>query len=56
MTKKDYELIANAIREELQDTSHYAAVLFTANRIAKALATDNPRFDPVRFRAACVGD
>lgn len=56
MTKKDFELIAAAIRRGAFDKmgpvrtaihNDYAA------RVADALATTNPKFDRARFLAAC---
>ncbi|HET6725866.1 MAG TPA: hypothetical protein VFH85_07670 [Gammaproteobacteria bacterium] len=60
MTRKDYELIAAAIRSALP-TALVAADLpllnqahgNTALRLAAALASDNPRFDRARFLKAC---
>lgn len=63
MTRKDYELIAAAIREqvlrlkpELAAGLALAAVKGTAMTIALALARDNPRFDRARFLSACGFD
>lgn len=69
MTRKDYELIAAAIKSHVDrlrapDRSGYAvanaamglplaAVEGTAKSVATALALDNPRFDRQRFMAAC---
>ena len=66
MTKKDYELIATALRQatitgtcvrsssdlDLVNATHRAA----ASSLASALERDNPRFDRDRFLAACVLD
>lgn len=53
MTRKDYELIAAAIKNQREDFAHnkssVAAVDATANRIANALSRDNLRFDRRRF-------
>ena len=62
MTKKDYELIAKAIREGADQ--HRAAfleepsgqVLVLVERIADALASDNPRFNYNRFISAAWGE
>ena len=61
MTRKDYELIAAAIvatRNRIGMTEHdqvdqLRGVRRTAAHLAEALATDNPRFDQVRFLKAC---
>ena len=60
MTRKDYILIAAAIRTALEDIIREAnrGVLLPqfetlADAIAKALASDNPRFDRERFLKAC---
>ena len=57
MTKKDYELIAAAVRENAaltrRDDAFKAAVADVAGSLAVALASDNPRFDRARFLAAC---
>lgn len=62
MTKKDYVLIAAALKEaRLQvpqtDTLHHTCELLghsTAARVlAYALAKTNPKFDRARFLAAC---
>lgn len=53
MTRKDYVLIAEAIRRE-NDAPGYAeknrGVVYA---IAAALASENPRFDRARFLKAC---
>jgi len=64
MTRKDYELIAAAIKGELDNSTadkfgddvqraHYWAVDAVAKRISNGLATDNPRFDRAIFLRAC---
>lgn len=60
MTKKDYELIASAIKQQWVATvkacgkgERSIQVHHTASRIADALAQDNPSFDRNRFLAAC---
>jgi hypothetical protein len=50
MTKKDYQLIAQAIADTWCDA---AAQLAIAENIAKALADTNPLFDRDRFLAMC---
>lgn len=66
MTRKEYEMIAAAIREEVSFlkrnvlemtpeivTARQSSVCAVAVNIAFALAQDNPRFDKDRFMAAC---
>ena len=65
MTRKDYELIAKAIRDtqdriNASDTgwgadtkSLLAGVRKTAAHLADALGSANPRFDATRFLKAC---
>lgn len=64
MTRKDYELIAAALRKSsprfragIVDTARHAAHCAQwqcdANMLANALAGDNPRFDLRRFLIAC---
>jgi hypothetical protein len=61
MTRKDYVLIAAALRDTLLidcPTQEYlmgakAAARSAAFRIADALGRDNPRFDRERFLTAC---
>lgn len=57
MTKKDYELIARALKSTHQTVNVPTRVAQQwANdvcAIADALAQDNPRFDRERFLAAC---
>ncbi|MCK9571428.1 hypothetical protein M0R72_20940 [Candidatus Pacearchaeota archaeon] len=50
MTKKDYELIAEATR--LTDMSRKIRVELVSNLIAN-IALANVRFDPSRFSVAC---
>lgn len=55
MTRKDYVLIAAAIKavtEEHSADSVVNGITWTAERIADALARDNPRFDRERFLKA----
>lgn len=59
MTRKDYQLIAEAIRpyadslyrNRLKDME--SAVETVAIRIARALEKENPRFDSDKFMEAC---
>jgi len=53
MTRKDYELIAKAIRCASAAPGYAARNSFAAFAIADALASDNPRFDRERFLKAC---
>ena len=52
MTKKDYELIAEVIKnlDEVIDPEAYSVLVV---KLAGALAGDNPRFDGIRFAQAC---
>jgi len=63
MTKKDYELIAKAIRRvkdeilgnigcnDLDDVVEAAV-----DSLIYSLIQDNPRFDEDKFRVACLGE
>lgn len=61
MTRKDYILIAEALRATLIDPEfgvalperERAAVGLVAHQIAHRLRQDNPRFDRARFIDAC---
>lgn len=61
MSKKDYELIARAIREEVDNIREIykgsrlglSAVRRTAGRIADAMARDNAAFNRALFMKAC---
>ena len=62
MMKKDYELIAEAIKDVGlfyhvgRDYPHLGAELVlrsVAMELARELAANNPRFDRQRFMAAC---
>lgn len=59
MTRKDYELLAQAVRDALYDpsvqpsTECQRAVRLVACHIADDLADDNDRFDRERFLKAC---
>lgn len=55
MTKKDFELIANALRVAKQDCVSDASLAGWAHTVAvitTTLATTNPRFDRARFLLA----
>lgn len=53
MTRKDYVVIAEAIRKASQAPGYAERNAFVAHAIADALAADNPRFDRARFLSAC---
>lgn len=58
MTKKDYELIAKAIKVAFDanycaEPLHDSGVLTAALKLSDALAADNPRFAPNFFLHAC---
>jgi hypothetical protein len=52
MTRKDYVMIAQVISES-QGLTRSDIIDTVAERLADALAIDNPRFDRARFLAAC---
>ncbi len=55
MTKKDYVLIAEAIRRTAQGYKDMDATTLSVakHELAIALENDNSRFDRARFLAAC---
>lgn len=55
MTKKDYKLIAESVKEthHLSGAAALNALERLANRLADKLAVENSRFDRTRFLAAC---
>ena len=53
MTRKDYNLIADAIRTQVAPHNDSDTVWQVANAISDSLAMDNPRFDSFRFMQAC---
>jgi hypothetical protein len=56
MSRKDYESLARAIREQHEREPYLEsrqAIMRTALLIANVLAADNPRFDRERFLEAC---
>jgi hypothetical protein len=54
MTRKDYVMLAECINDaRLANPETRGAVADVANRIARELARDNPRFDRERFDRAC---
>jgi len=52
MTRKDYILIAAAIKRANQAPGYTERNIFVTYEIADALASDNPRFDRARFLKA----
>ena len=54
MTKRDYILIAGAIRTACQTIPPTTAqTVHIINELVSALQRDNARFSPATFRAAC---
>lgn len=55
MTRKDYVLLAEAIKAAVEATDYpeRLGALLAANEIAHRLQQDNPRFDRARFLKAC---
>lgn len=61
MSRKDYVIVASAIREELNQALDQPAISNTlvsaldslANTLAERMKHDNPAFDRNRFMAAC---
>ena len=59
MTRKDFELIAKALKESRfcfksdSNTLGYRQWLHTVKTMADALQTTNPAFDRARFLRAC---
>ena len=59
MTKKDYELIAKAIRRTKLDVwtaqpDFLTTLSVLVDELSEALAFDNDRFDVDRFKSACL--
>lgn len=53
-TKQHYEAVAKILKEEHEHAGHACVIPSKiAERLAEMFATDNPRFDVERFRAAC---
>lgn len=50
MTKKDYQLIADAVRQMFSLGDNH---LYVADMLAVKLAQDNPKFDRDKFLTAC---
>ena len=55
MTRKDYQLIAGALKDALGavDHPHRTGAVLAAQELAYRLRDDNPRFDRKRFLEAC---
>lgn len=56
MTKKDYELIAESIKDVLEyqkRPDHAVTVRIVASNLAFVLKLDNPKFDEDKFLTAC---
>jgi hypothetical protein len=53
MTRKDYVLIAQTLAQFTGDSGDVIDRDAIAQKLADALATDNPRFDRFRFLVAC---
>lgn len=59
MTRKDYEMIAKALKTQIEISRTYSeqdgefAVVNIAFDLIEDLAKDNPRFDKDRFLKAC---
>lgn len=54
MTKKDFELLAEIMRESGGDFRSNTAHAAHAGMMAERLATTNPRFDRSKFILACM--
>lgn len=55
MSRKDYQLIAAAIKDEVEHSNivQREVLAFVAIRLASVFVLDNSRFDRKRFLAAC---
>jgi len=55
MTRKDYQLIAAALKDALSAFDHpkRAGAVLAAQELAYRLRDDNPRFDRKKFLEAC---
>ena len=53
MTRKDYRLIAQAIKDANADTDAKVAIAYT---LSKAMMEDSDKFDHIRFYRACGAD
>jgi hypothetical protein len=54
LERRHYDFLADALKSSCANTS--AAWDQIVNELTEALAHDNPRFDPRRFKAACGKD
>ena len=54
MTRKDYIVIADAIRKSTAETRHLNDIMEIASGIAFYLKKDNERFDTDKFINACI--
>lgn len=59
MTKKDFQLIADAINLSRKGVVMDGSAMAFADELVRTLCVvlkkDNPRFDSVRFKRACIG-
>jgi len=51
MSKKDYIAIAKIIKNQLGNTHHLTPLV---NTLSSYFADDNPQFDKIKFRNACL--
>lgn len=60
MTRKDYILLASALRDAVEansfDADIQSGVINAANQITYALSQENPRFDATHFMAVVHGE
>jgi hypothetical protein len=56
MTRKDYEVVALAMRRVVADGAEYATVDAVVRELSLVFAADNPRFSEARFEAAVFAD
>ena len=55
MTRKDYQLVADALRHcavHTETADDEGVVLWVAQTLASSFAAENPRFEEARFMAA----
>lgn len=53
MTRKDYKLIAAAIKRAKPAGGHDTGIARVVREMTAALQEDNPKFNPEKFAAAC---
>jgi hypothetical protein len=53
MSRRDYQALAEVIREVAATGGDEGTLLAVAERIARVFAADHPAFDPVKFYTAC---